>query len=139
MKRPVPPAYAAEIFPLSHREVGMSLAVATASSWATVLSLTFPSLLTGLKAQGTFALYAALNVVALVLIFCFVPETKLRTLEELDQVFSFPTRDFIKYQVTQFLPWFFKRYFLRQETAELQPMTQYGGYRAIEHDEDEST
>lgn len=116
----------------------MSLAVATASSWATVLSLTFPRLLTGLRAEGTFALYSALNVLAFTLIFLFVPETKLRTLEELDQVFSFRTRDFVKYQVTEFLPWFIKRYILRQQTAELQPLIHQGDYRALEHEEDEN-
>ena len=61
---PVPSAYSAEVFPLSHREVGMSLAVATANFWAAVLSLTFPGLLAGLGSEGAFELYAALNVLA---------------------------------------------------------------------------
>jgi len=39
---PVPFTYSAEVFPLSHREVGMSWAVCTNNFWATVVSLTFP-------------------------------------------------------------------------------------------------
>lgn len=38
----VPFTYSAEVFPLSHREVGMSWAVATCLFWAAVLSITFP-------------------------------------------------------------------------------------------------
>lgn len=42
---PVPYTYSAEIFPLSHREVGMAWAVATCLFWAAVLSITFPKIL----------------------------------------------------------------------------------------------
>lgn len=118
---PVPNTYSAEVFPLSHREVGMSLAVATANFWAAVLSVTFPRILTAMGSQGAFVLYATLNVLALVLVFLFVPETKLKTLEELDGVFSIPTRTFIKYQTTECLPRFTKRYILQQKGAELEP------------------
>lgn len=37
---PVPFTYSAEVFPLSHREVGMGLAVATNLFWAAVLGIT---------------------------------------------------------------------------------------------------
>lgn len=39
---PVPFTYSAEVFPLSHREVGMGFAVATCLGWSAVLSITFP-------------------------------------------------------------------------------------------------
>lgn len=42
-----------------------------------------------------------MNIVALVLIFLFLPETKQRTLEELDYIFAVPTRTHAKYQLTQ--------------------------------------
>jgi hypothetical protein len=35
---------------------------------------------------GAFGFYAGLNILALVMIFLWVPETKARTLEELDYV-----------------------------------------------------
>ncbi|KIX00751.1 uncharacterized protein Z518_09816 [Rhinocladiella mackenziei CBS 650.93] len=120
---PVPNTYSAEVFPLSHREVGMSFAVATANFWAAVLSLTFPRILTALKSQGAFSLYAVLNVVAVFLVFLFVPETRLKTLDELDDVFSIPTRSFIKHQITEYLPWVMMRYVMRQKEAELLPLT----------------
>jgi hypothetical protein len=59
------------------------------------------------------------------LIFCFVPETKQRTLEELDYIFAIPTRTFISYQKNEFLPWFIRRYFLCDKRAELRPLTRF--------------
>jgi hypothetical protein len=44
-----------------------------------------------------------------------MPETKQRTLEELDYVFAVPTRTHQKYQVFQMLPWAFKTYVLRRK------------------------
>jgi hypothetical protein len=64
---PVPFTYSAEVFPLSHREVGMSWAVATNNFWAAVLSLTLPRMLKAFRPQGVFGFYSGLNVVALVM------------------------------------------------------------------------
>ncbi|OAA37413.1 sugar transporter [Metarhizium rileyi] len=116
---PVPFMYSAEVFPLSHREVGMSWAVATNNFWASVLSLTFPRMLIAMSPTGAFGFYAGLNLVALVLIFLFVPETKQKTLEELDYVFAVPDRTHAKYQLRTVLPWWFRRWFLgrRNETC----------------------
>lgn len=83
---PVPFAYSAEVFPLRNREVGMSWAVTVGLGFAAILSLTFPTMVQTLTKTGAFGFYAFLNVVALCMIFLFVPETKARTLEELDQV-----------------------------------------------------
>ncbi|PSN74444.1 hypothetical protein BS50DRAFT_642797 [Corynespora cassiicola Philippines] len=112
---PVPFTYSAECFPLSHREVGMSWAVATNNFWAAVLSLTLPRMLRVMRPQGVFGFYAGLNVLALVMIFLWMPETKQRTLEELDYIFAVPTRTHMKYQATQNLPWWFKTYVLRRK------------------------
>ncbi|AEO60112.1 hypothetical protein MYCTH_2308979 [Thermothelomyces thermophilus ATCC 42464] len=122
---PVPFAYSAEVFPLSHREIGMGFAVATCLFWASVLGITFPFLLKKAGVVGAFGVYAGFNVVALLMIFFFVPETKQRTLEELDYVFSVPTRKFAKYQVTEALPWFIKRWVFWQRKAELKPLYQF--------------
>jgi hypothetical protein len=115
----------------------MSLAVATANFWAAVLSLTFPRILTTLGSSGAFALYAALNVVALVLVFLFVPETRLKTLDELDDVFSIPTASFVKYQLTEYLPWFTKRYVLRKEQTDLRPLVAGEVYLQLAESDDE--
>lgn len=55
---PVPFTYSAEVFPLSHREVGMSWAVATCFFWSGVLSISFPSLLAKTGTVGAFGFYA---------------------------------------------------------------------------------
>lgn len=134
---PVPNTYSAEVFPLSHREVGMSMAVSTTSMWASILSLSFPSVLNALGSAGTFILYGFLNIVALVIVFLFVPETKEKTLDELDEVFSIPQRQFIKYQVTEYLPWIYRRYLLRQTDADLQPLMMDKQYHQLDQEADD--
>ncbi|KAL3418687.1 hypothetical protein PVAG01_10403 [Phlyctema vagabunda] len=119
---PVPFTYSAEVFPLSHREVGMGWAVATCLFWAAVLSITFPKMLVAFGIVGSFCFYAGLNIVALIMIFLFVPETKQRTLEELDYVFAVPTRTHVHYQLTKALPWWFNRYVLMKKGAVLEPL-----------------
>ena len=49
---PVPFTYSAEVFPLSHREVGMGWAVATCLFWAAVLSISFPAILAAFTPTG---------------------------------------------------------------------------------------
>lgn len=66
--------YSAECFPLSHREIGMSWAVATNNFWAAVLALTFPRMLRAFGPTGSFGFYAALNIIALIFIYLFLPE-----------------------------------------------------------------
>ncbi|GAO16223.1 hypothetical protein UVI_02000060 [Ustilaginoidea virens] len=131
---PVPFTYSAEVFPLSHREVGMAWAVATNLFWAAVLGITFPLMLGRLGVIGSFGFYAGFNIAALVLIFLFVPETKQRTLEELDYIFAVPTRVFVRYQTTKALPWWCKRWLLFQKHARLQPLYQLD---VAEHEEEE--
>merc|ERR1712230_320817 len=119
---PVPFTYSAEVFPLSHREVGMGWAVATCLFWASVLSISFPAILAAFGQVGAFGFYAGLNVVALLMIFLWVPETKQRTLEELDYIFAVPSRKFIAYQTRKAAPWWFKRWVLFQKGAKLEPL-----------------
>lgn len=90
---PVPFTYSAEVFPLSHREVGMAWAVATCLFWAAVLSLTWPRMLAVMSPTGAFGFYTGLNVLAFIMILLWVPETKQRTLEELDYVFAVSPQD----------------------------------------------
>jgi len=55
---PVPFTYSAEVFPLSHREVGMAFAVATNLFWAAVLGLTWPKIYDAMGSTGAFGFYA---------------------------------------------------------------------------------
>jgi len=97
---PVPFTYSAEVFPLSHREIGMGFSVATCLFWASVLSMSFPSIVAAFTITGAFGFYAGMNILAFGMIFLFVPETKQRTLEELDYIFAVPTRKFIQHHAT---------------------------------------
>jgi len=83
---PVPFTYSAEAYPLYIRPIGMSLATATTWFFNFILSVTWPSLLLAFKPQGAFSWYACWNIVGFFLVLFFMPETKERTLEELDQV-----------------------------------------------------
>lgn len=51
-----------------------------------------------------------------------MPETKQRTLEELDYVFAVPTGKHMKYQLTESAPFFFKRYVAFNKNAQLKPL-----------------
>lgn len=56
------------------------------------------------------------------MIFLWVPETKQRTLEELDYIFAVPTRTHMRYQITKALPYFIDRWIRRNKNAVLEPL-----------------
>ncbi|PMD20675.1 hypothetical protein NA56DRAFT_704481 [Hyaloscypha hepaticicola] len=58
--------------------------------------------------RGSLSLFATLNLVAFVLCFLFVLETKGRSLEELRSIFDIPTREHIKYRCTCVGPWLWR-------------------------------
>lgn len=118
----MPFQYSAEVFPLSHREVGMAWAVATNNFWASVLSISLPRMLRAMKPTGVFGFYAGLNLVAWFLIFLFLPETKQKTLEELDYVFAVPDRTMAKYHLGTVLPWAIRRYIFFRKDAYCPPL-----------------
>ncbi|CAF3587749.1 unnamed protein product [Fusarium graminearum] len=122
---PVPFTYAAEVFPLSHRETGMGFAVATCFFWASVLGISFPFILDRLQTVGAFGLYAGFNMAAFIMILFWVPETKQRTLEELDWVFAVPTGKFASYQLRVAIPVWFKRWVLLKKDATKEPLYEF--------------
>jgi SP family sugar porter-like MFS transporter len=63
------------------------MSVATASLWIAcfILTYTFPLLNTGLGAAGTFWIYAAICVAGFLFIKWRLPETKGKTLEEIER------------------------------------------------------
>ena len=100
----------------------MGWAVATCLFWAAVLSISFPAILAAFGTVGAFGFYAGLNVVAFFMIFLFLPETKQRTLEELDYIFAVPGKTFIDYQCRKAAPYWIKRWILWQRDATLEPL-----------------
>jgi hypothetical protein len=91
------------------------MALATATTWFFnfLLGVTWPSLRNAFTPTGAFCWYAAWNIVGWWLILMFLPETKGKTLEELDQVFSVSTTFHAKYGLRQ-IPYFVNRYLLRR-------------------------
>lgn len=56
------------------------------------------------------------------MIFFWVPETKQRTLEELDYIFAVPTRVFMRYQLNKALPYWIQRWVFMRKDAVLEPL-----------------
>jgi sugar porter (SP) family MFS transporter len=78
----------AEIFPNAVR--GRAASVATVALWiaCTVISFTFLSLVKAAGLAGAFGLYALLSALTFVFVWRAVPETKGRTLEEIEQAWQ---------------------------------------------------
>ncbi|WP_424467130.1 sugar porter family MFS transporter [Pseudoclavibacter helvolus] len=77
--------YLSEVFPLHMRGIGMGVSIFFLWVANGFLSLYFPSLVDGMGITGTFFLFGALNVVALIFVATQIPETRGRTLEALDE------------------------------------------------------
>lgn len=74
-----------EIFPNRIRGAAMSVAVFSLWVGCTVLTLTFPYLKAGLGAHGAFWLYGVICVIGFVVILLKLPETKGKTLEDIER------------------------------------------------------
>ncbi|PCH43889.1 hypothetical protein WOLCODRAFT_26276 [Wolfiporia cocos MD-104 SS10] len=129
---PVPFTYSAEAFPLYVRDVGMSFATAVLWFFNFVVAFTFPRLLGAFTPQGAFGWYAGWNVFGFFAILLFVPETKSLSLEELDQVFSVPTRVHAAYQMRA-LPHNIKRHIFRMDVPDLPPLYEHEGAIGEKH------
>jgi MFS family permease len=77
-----------EIFPTKVRGRAASIATSTLWSGTLLVTLTFLSLVKVLNLWGTFAIYGALSFVCLIFVWKMVPETKGRTLEQIQQAWS---------------------------------------------------
>lgn len=74
----------AEIFPTRIRSSAMSIAVTALWAACFLLTYTFPLLNAALKASGTFWTYAAICLAGLLFFAASLPETKGKTLEEIE-------------------------------------------------------
>ena len=77
-----------EIFP--NRIRGQGMAIATLSLWigTFTLTLTFPALMAAFKGSFTFWLYAVICILGFIFILLKLPETKGKTLEELEKLLT---------------------------------------------------
>jgi hypothetical protein len=70
---------------------------------------------------GALGLFSGLTAIAEVMVILLVEETKELSLESLDIIFNFPKTQFVRYQIKEYLPWFFKRYILRTRPEPVRP------------------
>ena len=81
-----------EIFPNRIRETAMSISVSALWTACAALTLTFPYLQAGLGTAGTFWLYGAICLGSLFFLAKALPETKGRSLEEIERILTGPPR-----------------------------------------------
>ena len=74
--------------------------------------MSLPRLILAFTIEGVFGFYAGLNILAFFMILFFLPETKQRTLEELDYVFGVSTRQHASHVLRKSIPWWFKKWVL---------------------------
>lgn len=80
-----------EIFPMTIRGFAMGIAVFVLWTVNAAISFAFPPLVAALGATLTFGLFALINTGSIIFVFKFAPETRGRTLEELED--NFRTHD----------------------------------------------
>lgn len=88
---------------------GCSVAIAVNLFFAGVLTLLYPELDPALKHWGALALFSALNLVAFVLVFLLVEETKGFSLEDLSMVFAVPKYKFVAFQLN-YVRYLYRKY-----------------------------
>ncbi|XP_059047205.1 facilitated trehalose transporter Tret1-like [Achroia grisella] len=74
-----------EIFPLEYKEVSTMITTLFASLNITLKIKTFPYLIEAIGMHGTFLMYAILLTYALIVTYCMLPETKDKTLQNIEE------------------------------------------------------
>jgi sugar porter (SP) family MFS transporter len=92
---PVPWIIISEIFPNKIR--GRAASIATSALWigTLIVTFTFLSLVKHFNISGTFSIYAVLSLVSFIYIWWIVPETRGKTLEQIQQEWGKRERDHV--------------------------------------------
>ncbi|CAL4990065.1 unnamed protein product [Urochloa decumbens] len=85
---PVAGTYSAEIMPLRLRAQGASLGMAVNRLTCALVSMTFISLADAITMPGCFFLYAGVAAAACMFVYARMPETRGRSLEDMDVLFA---------------------------------------------------
>ena len=81
-----------EIYPLWARSLGNSLATSTNWAFNLLISMTFLTLTETITKQGAFYLYTGIALLGFFTFLWLLPETKGKSLEEVEQLFAQPTK-----------------------------------------------
>lgn len=90
---PIAWVYISEIFPLRVRALGVGIAVAVNRVMNAIVSITFIPIYKAITIGGAFFLFAGFGVLALVFFYFFLPETKGKSLEEVEMLFGKKEKD----------------------------------------------
>ncbi|KAF4630834.1 hypothetical protein G7Y89_g7299 [Cudoniella acicularis] len=108
----IPFMYSSEVFPLVHREAGMSLACAVNFGFAGILALVTPLYSTALnhKYLKLLGAFAGFDAIAAIMVWLFMRSpSEAVSLEEMNYCFGAPTGRYMDYQVSVALPWTLKQ------------------------------
>ncbi|CAK9150738.1 unnamed protein product [Ilex paraguariensis] len=85
---PITWVYSSEIFPLKLRAQGVGIGVAVNRIMNAAVSMSFISIYKAITIGGAFFMFAGVAAVAWFFFYFFLPETKGRSLEEMEDIFS---------------------------------------------------
>lgn len=85
---PITWVYSTEIFPLRLRAQGTSIGIAVNRLMNAAISMSFISIYEAITIGGAFFMFAGICVVALTYFYFFLPETKGKSLEEIEKLFG---------------------------------------------------
>ena len=115
----------------------MAVSVAINLMGAGFLALVFPMLMHRIGITGSLSIFAGLNVVAFFLVYLFVPETRRRTLEELQFTFDLRTRWHVEYRAVYIRKHFTKNWWKYITRQEVRPPIPFYRWARITHGEEE--
>ncbi|XP_028044317.1 facilitated trehalose transporter Tret1-like [Bombyx mandarina] len=84
---PMPSVMAGEVFPLQYRSLAGSISLVSLSSTMFLILKTFTGLIDSVGIEGTYAVYSFSIVYCLLVMWFLMPETKGRTLQEIEDGF----------------------------------------------------
>lgn len=84
---PMPNVIAGEVFPLEHRGICGTISLTTSNAFMFIALKTFPQLVDATGLQGTYLLYAALLTYILLVMWVMLPETRGKTLQQIEDEF----------------------------------------------------
>lgn len=84
---PLPTVIAGEVFPLQYRSIGGSVGVVATSVFSFLVLKTFPSMIDNIGIDGTYIVFALILTYILSVIWILLPETKGKTLQQIEAEF----------------------------------------------------
>ncbi|XP_013196559.1 facilitated trehalose transporter Tret1 [Amyelois transitella] len=84
---PLPTIIAGEVFPLEYKAISSTISTWSLSVFMFLALMTFPSLTNNIGIEGTYFVYSGLITLNLVVIWFLMPETKGRTLQQIEDEF----------------------------------------------------